>query len=277
MLIENLKKLESFSYPAIAYLLFNLIKEGSLENLEKENTLFNLDEEILKLTIQELLDKKLIKEENDCFVSANANDNLKLKAIMVLEHLNQITNKKFKATDSSFQLIIPRLKEGYTVEDFKLVNSYYSQQWNNPTMQKYIRPKSLYVASKFNEKVEEAKKMTQVSINYETQLQDFFNRYNALSLEILNKERIKEDPIKEKDFILYWLEQGHSVDNLILVAEDLIKNWGFNPTYSQYMRISTIFSEKFPGRLYSLQTKIAVQTPDHVEKEKLTDYLNSKF
>ena len=63
--------------------------------------------------------------------------------------MNQKTGKAFKYTDSNLRLIEARLKD-YTVEDCLKVIGIKCSQWkNNPEMNKYLRPETLFNATKF--------------------------------------------------------------------------------------------------------------------------------
>lgn len=60
-------------------------------------------------------------------------------------YLNQKTNSKFKFVEASTRLINARLKEGFTVDDFKKVIDVKTTQWkNDPNMSKYLRPTTLF-------------------------------------------------------------------------------------------------------------------------------------
>lgn len=76
-------------------------------------------------------------------------DDLTIKAKLVLDALNQKTGKAFKYTDSNLRLIEARLKD-YTVEDCLKVIGIKCSQWkNDPQMNKYLRPETLFNATKF--------------------------------------------------------------------------------------------------------------------------------
>ena len=80
---------------------------------------------------------------------APQSDDLTIKAKLVLDALNQKTGKAFKYTDSNLRLIEARLKD-YTVEDCLKVIGIKCSQWkNDPQMNKYLRPETLFNATKF--------------------------------------------------------------------------------------------------------------------------------
>lgn len=64
----------------------------------------------------------------------------------VIDYLNLKANKSFKFTTKETQKIIKaRYREGYSLEDFKKVIDNKCREWlNNPTMDMYLRPKTLF-------------------------------------------------------------------------------------------------------------------------------------
>ena len=62
----------------------------------------------------------------------------------VVDYLNFMTNKKYKLVDSVKSSINARLKEGYTLDDFKTVIDKKCVEWSNTEMSKYLRPQTLF-------------------------------------------------------------------------------------------------------------------------------------
>ncbi len=69
----------------------------------------------------------------------------------VIDYLNQKADKHFKHTDANKRLIIARYKDGgFTVNEMKKVIDNQCAKWlNNPEMNQYLRPVTLFQASKF--------------------------------------------------------------------------------------------------------------------------------
>lgn len=69
----------------------------------------------------------------------------------VVKLLNETTGKDFKVNSSSTKtLIIARLKDGFTYEDFERVIIFKCKEWlNRPDMVSYLRPKTLFNNSNF--------------------------------------------------------------------------------------------------------------------------------
>lgn len=69
----------------------------------------------------------------------------------IIEYLNMKTGSKFKATTKPYiQAIRSRLKEGYTVDDFKTVIDKKSREWKGTKLEKYLTPKTLFAPSHFD-------------------------------------------------------------------------------------------------------------------------------
>lgn len=73
----------------------------------------------------------------------------------IVAYLNQRVGKNFKAnTKGTQRLINARLKEGYTVSDFKRVIDMKAAQWQGTEMDKYLQPSTLF-STKFEGYVNE--------------------------------------------------------------------------------------------------------------------------
>ena len=71
--------------------------------------------------------------------------------IEIIEYLNVKTGSKFKATTKPYiQAIRSRLKEGYTVDDFKTVIDKKCREWKGTKLEKYLTPKTLFAPSHFD-------------------------------------------------------------------------------------------------------------------------------
>ena len=68
----------------------------------------------------------------------------------VISHLNELAGTHYRPTKAdTIKVITARLKEGYSVDDLKLVVSYKCDEWMGTDMQKYLRPETLFRPSKF--------------------------------------------------------------------------------------------------------------------------------
>lgn len=68
----------------------------------------------------------------------------------VLAYLNQVVGSKFQPVPANLNMIASRLREGATVADAKAVIDRQHKDWaNDVTMRKYLRPETLFGATKF--------------------------------------------------------------------------------------------------------------------------------
>jgi len=80
----------------------------------------------------------------------------KQDAINIINYLNEKSGKNFKPVDANVKFITARLNEEHTIEDIKAVIDLKCGEWmNDPDMKKYLRPATLFNATKFNQYVGE--------------------------------------------------------------------------------------------------------------------------
>ena len=84
----------------------------------------------------------------------------------IIDYLNEKTGKRFSARSRVNQgHMSARLKEGFTVEDFKRVIDIKCFQWkDDPKMSKFLRPETLF-GTKFDRYLNEEKAVTRVTEN----------------------------------------------------------------------------------------------------------------
>ena len=83
-----------------------------------------------------------------CHVSHDDTDNSHFE---IIEYLNLKTGSKFKPTTKPYvQAIRSRLKEGYTIDDFKTVIDKKCREWKGTKLEKYLTPKTLFAPSHFD-------------------------------------------------------------------------------------------------------------------------------
>lgn len=85
-------------------------------------------------------------------------DNTKDICFECLNYLNEKTQKNFKPVKTNLDFIKARLKEGYTREDIIHVIDVKTSQWlNDVSMNVYLRPATLFNATKFSQYIAEKK------------------------------------------------------------------------------------------------------------------------
>lgn len=82
-------------------------------------------------------------------------EDVKEFADKVLDFLNSRCPTTFTKSKANMEVITARMKEGYTLTDFKIVIEKKSAQWLNTEQQKYLRPITLF-SNKFENYLNEA-------------------------------------------------------------------------------------------------------------------------
>lgn len=79
-------------------------------------------------------------------LQSNDSKEILLKTKEIIEYLNSVLGTKYKPTvEKNKSLIRARLREGFTVDDFKTVIDKKAQAWLwNRDMQQYLRPETLF-------------------------------------------------------------------------------------------------------------------------------------
>ncbi len=73
------------------------------------------------------------------------NDKNNTYIVEILDYLNKKINSSYKSsTKKTKDLIMARIKEGFTVEDFKTVIDKKSNEWIGTEWEKYLRPSTLF-------------------------------------------------------------------------------------------------------------------------------------
>ena len=72
------------------------------------------------------------------------------KVTEIINYLNEKSDKMYKQSKSNVEPISARLKEGYTVNDFKRVIDTKVKEWKNTEFEKYIRPETLFRPKNFD-------------------------------------------------------------------------------------------------------------------------------
>lgn len=84
-------------------------------------------------------------------------ENIKEKISEIVDYLNSKLNANYRKIGKTAELIEARLKDNYSIDDFKHVIDVKYYQWHNTEMETYLRPETLFNKTKFesylNEKI----------------------------------------------------------------------------------------------------------------------------
>lgn len=87
---------------------------------------------------------------------SNGNTHHRSDAIAVLQFLNEKAGRAYQPTEPNLKLIVGRLKEGATVQQCRQVIAKKTREWSiKPDMAEYLRPATLFNATKFAQYVGE--------------------------------------------------------------------------------------------------------------------------
>ncbi len=120
----NIEKNEKSMYKGIKNILLSFINENEIEN-DNENDNDNDNERIVPRIVEEPSSSEIIKE--------------------IIDYLNSKSNKSFRSNNKeTIKHINARLKEGFTIDNFKKVIDVKTKEWLNTNMDMYLRPQTLF-------------------------------------------------------------------------------------------------------------------------------------
>ena len=142
----------------------------SNENQEENETKTKENQKEIKTKSNENQKENETKTHQDVNVIVNVNDNvdvnvkkISLEEIKgIIEYLNIKSNSHYKySTDKTQTLIKARIKDGFTLDDFKIVIDKKCEEWLGTDFEKFLRPETLF-SNKFegylNQKITAKKK-----------------------------------------------------------------------------------------------------------------------
>ena len=95
---------------------------------------------------------RLGKDRLEIYCHVSHDDETQKPHVEIIEYLNIKTGSKFKPSTKPYvQAIQARLKEGYSVDDFKTVINKKCAEWIGTKMEKYLTPKTLFAPSHFDQ------------------------------------------------------------------------------------------------------------------------------
>ncbi|EUJ56440.1 conserved phage C-terminal domain-containing protein [Listeria fleischmannii] len=105
----------------------------------------------------------------------------------IIDYLNSQLGTKFRhETTSTRKHIKARLKDGYTIADFKKVIDYKKKEWLNTEMSKYLVPDTLF-GKRFEKYINQATALkNNVSVDYGSSDQTVYNSMMARKQQEIN-------------------------------------------------------------------------------------------
>lgn len=142
----------------------------SNENQEENETKTKENQKEIKTKSNENQKENESKTHQDVNVIVNVNDNVDVNVSKItlaeikeiIEYLNIKSNSHYKySTDKTQTLIKARIKDGFTLDDFKIVIDKKCEEWLGTDFEKFLRPETLF-SNKFegylNQKITAKKK-----------------------------------------------------------------------------------------------------------------------
>ena len=141
---ETLPKIQERKESAILYNIYNLyLKEKKELHIKTFKYIYNNTNNNTKK--KKDLNRKKKKAQSGI-------DKVASEAIL---YLNKQAGKNFRLTQANLKFVRARLKEGYTIQDMKKVVDLKCKEWAATEMRKYLRPETLFNATKFNAYINE--------------------------------------------------------------------------------------------------------------------------
>lgn len=140
----------------------------SNENQEENEIKTKENQKEIKIKSNENQKENENKTHQDVIVNVNDNVDVNVKKISleeikgIIEYLNIKSNSHYKySTDKTQTLIKARIKDGFTLDDFKIVIDKKCEEWLGTDFEKFLRPETLF-SNKFegylNQKITAKKK-----------------------------------------------------------------------------------------------------------------------
>ena len=179
-LVASSDKVLGLTTQKVRTILKNLEKKGYIEFLTsgskgKESTLkitikqqlFNNNVTNISEQLQQVEGGKQQQSNNNVTTLSKKKEKDNNIYSLVIDYLNKKANTNYRASTKNTQSFInARVKEGYTVEDFKKVIDSKSKEWLNTDFEKYLRPATLF-GTKFENYLNEANKKTPIAVGAE--------------------------------------------------------------------------------------------------------------
>lgn len=128
----------------------------------------------------------------------------------IVDYLNQRAGTRYKAkSKKTAEHIRARLREGFTVGDFKIVIDKMVRVWTGTEMEKFIRPETLFNSEKF---------------------EGYLNRTDKTDAEMAQEAAMH----KKYDGLLNWAQRKEAENDASGIYEDDVDHIGELPDFSKF-------------------------------------------
>ena len=136
--------------------------ESRWKSITKDNNVITKDNNV-KQAITKITDNVNVNVNDN----VNVNNKYNIYIVEILDYLNQKIGSKYKSTTpKTIACIKARLKEKFTIDDFKQVIDKKVKEWKDTEMEKYLRPETLF-GTKFESYLNQKEFKTQKEKNKE--------------------------------------------------------------------------------------------------------------
>ena len=134
-------------------------------------------------------------KENNTDINNTFNNNI----VLIIEYLNSICGTNYKPTSKTTRrLIVARLKEHYTVDDFKKVIFTMSSKWKGTKFEQYLRPSTLFNEDKFEGYLNQYKNIGKSDNSVPSSKVEKFNSMASHDWDFDELENMQRDHIREQ-------------------------------------------------------------------------------
>ena len=120
-------------------------------------------------------DNRLTSDESSYSYSISSSNSFSESIKEIIDYLNIKTNKRYTYSNKSFNRhITARLKDGFTVDDFKTVIDKKYDEWIGTEFEQYLKPTTLFAPSHFEEYLNQPEKKKKDTAQERRDLVDSF-------------------------------------------------------------------------------------------------------
>lgn len=198
---EYFANLYSVSKKSVSTWISQLVKKGyitlELEYKEGSKEILHRYLRIFQYPIEEKVNTPMeekVKENNTII-----NNTINKYIVEIIEYLNSVCGTSYKNNSKkTVTLIKARLKENYTVNDFKKVIDTMNTKWKGTQFEQYLRPSTLFNEDKFEGYLNQPVTNNTYSNNVNNNKIEKFNAMDSHDWDFDEIERLEREHIDRK-------------------------------------------------------------------------------